>query len=88
MSDRPLLQVQQLFHSFPDKRGLLKQTVNSSPVLQDINLVIQPQEIVGLVGESGCGKSTLARLLLRIYVQNFSQVQRLVSSLAVAAILA
>ena len=75
MSDRPLLQVQQLSHSFPEKRGLLQQAVSSSPVLQDINLVIQPQEIVGLVGESGCGKSTLARLLLRIYEPTSGQIQ-------------
>ena len=75
MSDRPLLQVQQLSHSFPEKRGLLQQAVSSSPVLQNINLVIQPQEIVGLVGESGCGKSTLARLLLRIYEPTSGQIQ-------------
>ncbi len=75
MSDRPLLQVQHLSHSFPEKRGLLQQAVSSSPVLQDINLVIQPQEIVGLVGESGCGKSTLARLLLRIYEPTSGQIQ-------------
>ena len=75
MSDRPLLQVQHLSHSFPEKRGLLQQAVSSSPVLQDINLVIQPQEIVGLVGESGCGKSTLARLLLRIYESTSGQIQ-------------
>jgi len=75
LSDRPLLQVQQLSHSFPEKRGLLQQAVSSSPVLQDINLVIQPQEIVGLVGESGCGKSTLARLLLRIYEPTSGQIQ-------------
>ncbi|MGA0769039.1 MAG: oligopeptide/dipeptide ABC transporter ATP-binding protein [bacterium] len=75
MSDRPLLQVQQLSHSFPEKRGLLQQAVSSSLVLQDINLVIQPQEIVGLVGESGCGKSTLARLLLRIYEPTSGQIQ-------------
>ncbi|MBT6729105.1 MAG: ABC transporter ATP-binding protein [Deltaproteobacteria bacterium] len=75
MSDRPLLQMQHLSHSFPEKRGLLKQTASSSPVLQDINLVIQPQEIVGLVGESGCGKSTLARLLLRIYEPTSGQIQ-------------
>ena len=74
MSDRPLLQVQHLSHSFPEKRGLLKQTVNSSPVLQDINLVILPQEIVGLVGESGCGKSTLARLLLRIFEPTIGKI--------------
>jgi len=75
LSDRPLLQVQHLSHSFPEKRGLLQQAVSSSPVLQDINLVIQPQEIVGLVGESGCGKSTLARLLLRIYEPTSGQIQ-------------
>jgi len=75
LSDRPLLQVQQLSHSFPEKRGLLQQAVSSSPVLQNINLVIQPQEIVGLVGESGCGKSTLARLLLRIYEPTSGQIQ-------------
>ena len=74
MSDRPLLQVQHLSHSFPEKRGLLKQTVSSSPVLQDINLVILPQEIVGLVGESGCGKSTLARLLLRIFEPTIGKI--------------
>jgi oligopeptide/dipeptide ABC transporter ATP-binding protein len=70
-----MLQVQHLSHSFPEKSGLLQQAVSSSPVLQDINLVIQPQEIVGLVGESGCGKSTLARLLLRIYEPTSGQVQ-------------
>ena len=75
MSDRPLLQVQHLSHSFPEKRGLLQQAVSSPPVLQNINLVIQPQEIVGLVGESGCGKSTLARLLLRIYEPTSGQIQ-------------
>jgi len=74
LSDRPLLQVQHLSHSFPEKRGLLKQTVSSSPVLQDINLVILPQEIVGLVGESGCGKSTLARLLLRIFEPTIGKI--------------
>lgn len=66
--------MQHLSHSFPEKRGLLKQTVNSSPVLQDINLVILPQEIVGLVGESGCGKSTLARLLLRIFEPTIGKI--------------
>ena len=32
-------------------------------VLQNINLNIQKQEIVSLVGHSGCGKSTLLRII-------------------------
>ena len=36
-------------------------------VLKGLNLKINPNETVALVGESGCGKSTLVSLLLRFY---------------------
>jgi ATP-binding cassette subfamily B protein len=36
-------------------------------VLYDINLEIQPDETVALVGRSGSGKTTLTKLLLRFY---------------------
>lgn len=36
-------------------------------VLNDINLEVQPGEIVGIVGPSGAGKSSLLQLLCRLY---------------------
>ena len=33
------------------------------PVLRDINLEIEPGEIISIVGGSGCGKSTLLRMI-------------------------
>lgn len=36
-------------------------------VLRDVNLVIEPGDIVGIVGTTGSGKSTLVNLLLRYY---------------------
>jgi ATP-binding cassette subfamily B protein len=38
-----------------------------APVLEDINLVIEPGSVVALVGESGAGKTTLASLVPRFY---------------------
>jgi ATP-binding cassette subfamily B multidrug efflux pump len=36
-------------------------------VLDDINLVIQPGETVGIIGSTGCGKSSLVQLIPRLY---------------------
>ncbi len=37
------------------------------PVLQDIDLLIEPRQTVALVGRSGSGKSTLVKLLFRYF---------------------
>lgn len=37
------------------------------PVLRDINLAVEPGEMIGLVGKSGVGKSTMVNLICRFY---------------------
>ncbi|PKI77139.1 ABC transporter B family member 26, chloroplastic isoform X2 [Punica granatum] len=44
------------------------------PVLQHVNLSINPGEVVAIVGLSGSGKSTLVSLLLRLYEPTYGQV--------------
>ena len=39
----------------------------SKKVLNDINFIIEPGDVVGIVGTTGSGKSTLINLLMRFY---------------------
>ena len=43
-------------------------------VLRDIDLAIQPGEVVGIVGRSGSGKSTLAKLAQRLHLPERGRV--------------
>ena len=77
--DGPLIAVQHLNHAFVEA-GIAKQ------VLTDINLTVQPGEIVILTGPSGSGKTTLLTMLgglraaqsgsLRVLGQELLQAER------------
>lgn len=41
----------------------LKKHFGTKPIFDDLNMTIEPGEIVGLYGDSGIGKSTLAKIL-------------------------
>jgi NitT/TauT family transport system ATP-binding protein len=53
----PLCELRGVSHDFPQPGG------RPLRVLEDINLAVQPDEIVALLGPSGCGKSTILRIL-------------------------
>lgn len=41
-------------------------TKNGTALVEDVNLVVAPGEVVGLVGESGCGKTLTLSAILRL----------------------
>ena len=43
-------------------------------VLKNVNLSVQPGEMIGIVGKSGVGKSTLINLLMRLYDVNSGSI--------------
>ena len=60
----PLLEARGLTKHFRVGGLLSRHTLHA---VDDVDLVIYPQEIVAVVGESGSGKSTIARLLAGVY---------------------
>ena len=52
----PIIELRGVHRTFVKDKRLI-------PVLQDINLSIEPNEIICLVGESGCGKTTTGKII-------------------------
>ena len=61
--DNPLLEIKNLYVHFKVFGGTLK-------VLDDINLIVNYGEKVGIVGEMGCGKTTTMKSIMRILLSN------------------
>jgi ATP-binding cassette subfamily B protein len=45
-----------------------------NPVVRDVNVTVQPGQMVALVGATGAGKSTLAKLSIRFYDPTYGRV--------------
>lgn len=54
--DEYVLEVRNISKSFPGVKAL-----------DDVDLAVKPNEIIGLVGENGAGKSTLLKILIGVY---------------------
>ena len=64
----PLVELDHVRMWFPIKSGIvLDRHVGDVKAVDDVSLVIDRGETLGLVGESGCGKSTVGRTLIRLY---------------------
>ncbi len=63
----PLIELRHVSRSFRQGR-------TSIPVLQDINLKVQPNEILCLVGESGCGKTTTGKIIAGLLAESGGEV--------------
>jgi ATP-binding cassette subfamily B protein len=55
-------------------RDLTFAYASGEPVLQNINIKIEPGETIAFVGQTGSGKSTLIKLLLRFYVPDTGEI--------------
>jgi oligopeptide/dipeptide ABC transporter ATP-binding protein len=62
-----LLQVKDLKHYFPIRKGFRQKTVAHVKAVDGVNFSLNSGETIGLVGESGSGKTTVGRCITRLY---------------------
>ena len=48
---------------------------NKKPILKNVNLHINPQKTIGIIGENGSGKTSLIKTVLGIYRPNIGEVR-------------
>lgn len=63
-SAHPLLSLQNVSRHFTLTRGIIGSATHTVRAVNDVSLMLNSAETLGLVGESGCGKSTLARMVV------------------------
>ena len=74
LKDRPTAGTMHPIQGAIEFKGVSFSYVPGIPVLQDINLHIEPGKIIAFVGLTGAGKSTLVALLSRFYDVSEGQV--------------
>lgn len=62
------------FKKIEFKNVFFKYNKNSDYVLEDINLTINKNETIGIIGSTGAGKTTLISLLLKLYDLNSGDI--------------
>ncbi|HOJ87985.1 MAG TPA: ATP-binding cassette domain-containing protein [Pseudothermotoga sp.] len=61
-----ILSLRQVKKYFPVRSGIFLQTTGWIRALEEIDLDIEEDKTIGVVGESGCGKTTLGKVVARI----------------------